>query len=51
MQIHFASKWNDERALPGKLHGLALLTKEELSRLEFHFTGVTENQIKSILRL
>lgn len=36
-------------ALPEMLHGLALLTKEELSRLEFHFTGVTENQIKSIL--
>lgn len=36
-------------ALPEMLHGLALLTKEELSRLEFHFTGVKENQIKSIL--
>ena len=36
-------------ALPEMLHGLALLTKEELSRLEFHFTGVAENQIKSIL--
>ena len=36
-------------ALPEMLHGLALLTREELSRLEFHFTGVAENQIKSIL--
>ena len=36
-------------ALPEMLHGLSLLTKEELSRLEFHFTGVTENQIKLIL--
>lgn len=36
-------------ALPEMLHGLALLTKEELSRLEFHFTGVREKRIKSIL--
>ena len=36
-------------ALPEMLHGLALLTPKELSRLEFHFTGVKENQIKSIL--
>lgn len=36
-------------ALPEMLHGLALLTPKELSRLEFHFTGVKENQIKLIL--